>query len=310
MNKRILGKTGIEVSELGYGCAALFGKSILGKQGLTEERAFEIVSTALENGIFFFDTGFNYGYAEERLGRCLRSLINNGEIKREEVIIETKCGETINSDGSYGSYDWSSDWIKESVEISLKRLNLDYIDLLAMHGGTPEDCSDELLKTFEDLKAQGIIRAYGVNTFNDSFLNWIHKEQCFDYVMLDYSVINQRREEIINKLCETGIGVIAGMALGQSLFKKRPIKNRNDLWYYIRAITHFRENMKKSKQFEFLTEYPEYTGNQLALRYVLDNESIASAVFSTISLDHLIEDIEATNIVMPQDIRIQIKERG
>lgn len=252
MKKRVLGKTGIEISELGYGCAALFGKNIIGKQGLSEEDSLKIIRIALEQGVNFFDTGFNYGYAEERLGRCLSSLFKNNITNRENIIIETKFGETLNSDGSYGPYDWSSDWMKKSVEISLKRMNVDYIDLLAMHGGNSQNCSDELLKTFEDLKTQGIIRAYGVNSFDDEFLNWICKNQCFDYVMLDYNILKQEREDIIQKLDEAGIGVLAGMALGQSLFSKKKIKNRNDLWYFLRAFAHFRDNMKKVRILGFL----------------------------------------------------------
>lgn len=310
MKKRMLGKTGIAISELGYGCAALFGKDVIGKQGLSEEGALEIIRTALEQGVDFFDTGFNYGYAEERLGRCLSSLIKDGIIKRENINIETKCGETLNSDGSYGPYNWSADWIKKSVEISLKRMDIDYIDLLAMHGGTPEDCNDELLNTFENLKTQGIIRAYGVNSFDDRFLNWICEEQCFDYVMLDYNIIKQEREEIIQKLDEASIGVLAGMALGQSLFSKKKIKDRNDLWYFLRACFHFRENMKRSKNFRFLTEQKGYSGNQLALRHVLDNPHISSAVFSTISIEHLLDNLGAADIVMPEKIRKQIKEHA
>ena len=189
-------------------------------------------------------------------------------------------------------------------------MNVDYIDLLAMHGGNSQNCSDELLKTFEDLKTQGIIRAYGVNSFDDEFLNWICKNQCFDYVMLDYNILKQEREDIIQKLDEAGIGVLAGMALGQSLFSKKKIKNRNDLWYFLRAFAHFRDNMKKSKNFRFLTEQKGYSGNQLALRYVLDNPHISSAVFNTICIEHLIDDLGAADIIMPEEIRKQIKKRA
>lgn len=78
MKKRILGATGVELSEIGYGAAALFGKNVLGKQGITEDSAYEIVSTAIANGVTFFDTGINYGYAEERLGRCISQAIGGG----------------------------------------------------------------------------------------------------------------------------------------------------------------------------------------------------------------------------------------
>lgn len=75
MKKRILGNTGIQISEVGYGVAALFGKDVLGKQGITEETAYELISTAIKQGVTFFDTGINYGYAEERLGRCISATI-------------------------------------------------------------------------------------------------------------------------------------------------------------------------------------------------------------------------------------------
>ena len=169
MRKRILGNTGIQISEVGYGCAALWGKDVLGKQGVTEEQAYNLFETAFNQGVDFFDTGINYGYAEERLGRCLKSIISKGSAKREDFIIETKFGETINSDGSYGGSNWSPEWVKKSVDISLNRLGLDYIDLFAMHGGAPEDCTDAFMKTLQDLKDQGIIRAFGVNTFDDGF---------------------------------------------------------------------------------------------------------------------------------------------
>lgn len=75
MNKRILGKTGIQLSEVGYGAAALFGKDVLGKQGISNEQAYHLFSTAIKSGVTFFDTGINYGYAEERLGRCISTAI-------------------------------------------------------------------------------------------------------------------------------------------------------------------------------------------------------------------------------------------
>lgn len=312
MRKRILGGTGIQISEVGYGCAALWGKDVLGKQGVTEEQAYTLFETAFIHGVNFFDTGINYGYAEERLGRCLKSIISNGKAKREEFIIETKFGESINPDGSYGASNWSPDWIKKSVDISLNRLNIDYIDLFAMHGGAPEYCTEDFLNTLQDLKNQGIIRAFGVNTFDDAFIEWINKERCFDYVMLDYNIMKQSREVIIDELVANGIGVLAGASLGQALFSKNIFKvnNRNDVWYLLRTLAHFREPLKKSKNFRFLAEQKGFTGNQLALRYVLDNENVTSAVFNTTSVEHLVENLKATKIVMPESIRKKIKLRA
>ena len=312
MEKRLLGKTGIQLSELGYGAAALFGKNAFGKQGINDEEAYELFTVAISGGINFFDTGINYGYAEERLGNCLTTAISEGVISREQVVVETKFGEVINPDGSYGSIDFSSEWAKKSLEISLKRMKLDYVDLFAMHGGNISDCSDKLLNTLQEMKSQGLIRAFGINTFDSEVLEWIGKNNVFDYVMLDYSIIKQEREPIIQKLSNAGIGVIAGMALGQSLFSKNiyKIKGRNDLWYLLRTLRYFRGNLGKSKDFRFLTKQKDYSANQLALRYVIDNPGVCSAVFSTTKVSHLKENLIATSISMPESIRKRIREHA
>lgn len=312
MNKRALGNTGIEVSELGYGAAALFGKDVLGKQGISDEQAYKLIYTSISNGVNFFDTGINYGYAEERLGRCISQIIGEGISRREDLVIESKCGETINPDGSYGPLDWSPDWIKKSLEISLKRLNLNYLDMFALHGECEKSKVGEVVKTLQDLKSQGLIRAYGVNTFSTEFLEWVVFEKCFEFVMLDYNIMRQDREPLIERLNAAGIAVIAGSALGESLYSKKifRIKNRNDIWYLARALVRFRDLINKSKDFRFLTRQADYTANQLALRYVLDNSLITSACFSTINSDHLIENLRATEIQMPEKIRIEIKRRA
>lgn len=312
MKKRILGNTGIELSEIGYGAAALFGKDVLGKQGITEETAYELFYTAIKYGVSFFDTGINYGYAEERLGRCIKKAIDDTIISRSDIVIETKCGETILQDGSYGPSDWSPDWIKRSLEISLERLKLDYIDLLAMHGGCEKKELEPLLRTFEEMKKSGLIRAFGVNSFNTSFLEFVAKERIFDYVMLDYNIMRQDRENLIEKLTSAGIAVIAGSAMGESLYSKKifKVRSRNDLWYLLRALVRFKDLMHKSKDFRFLTKYKEFTANQLALRYVLDNNLISSAVFSTTNPKHLAENLKAEEIIMPEKIRKEIKKRA
>ena len=312
MNKRMFGSTGIEISEVGYGAAALFGKDVLGKHGITEEKAYELVSIAISHGVNFFDTGINYGYAEERLGRCISSAIGGGITKRDSLVIETKCGETINPDGSYGERDLSPDWIRKSLDISLERLKLDYIDLYALHGECEEKYIDPLVRVFQDVKSQGLIKAFGVNTFNTEFLHRVAEEHWFDYVMLDYNIMRQDRESLIKKLTDAGVAVIAGSALGESLYSKKifRIKNRNDFWYFARAVVRFRDLMNKSKDFRFLAKQKDYTANQLALRYVLDNENISSACFSTINTEHLNENLRAIDIEMPEDIRREIKKRA
>lgn len=310
MNYRALGSTGIYLSEIGYGASALFGKDVLGKQGMTDNEAYELITTAIQHGVSFFDTGINYGYAEERLGKCIRKAIGNGVCNRSDVIIETKCGETVNPDGSYGEMNYSPEWIKQSLEISLKRLGMDSIDMFAMHGGTIKACTDKLIFTFQDMKAQGLIKSYGINTFNTELLEWIAKERCFDYVMLDYNILKQEREPLIQRLYESGVGVIAGAALGQSVYARRRKIQRNNLWYFVRSLVKGKELKRKGKMFDFLNDYSNYTANQIALRYLLDNHFLTSAVFNTTSIEHLLENLGAIDITLPNDIVDKIRECG
>lgn len=79
---------------------------------------------------------------------------------------------------------------------------------------------------------------------------------------------------------------------------------------FSQSFCSFQGQYEKSKNFRFLTEQKGYSGNQLALRYVLDNPHISSAVFNTICIEHLIDDLGAADIIMPEEIRKQIKKRA
>ena len=296
------------VSELGYGCTAQFGKNFLGKQGINEEQALSLVSTALKSGITFFDTGFNYGYAEERLGRCLSTIFGRGIWKREDIIIQTKGCETLNDDGTYGANDFSPDWIKKSIEMSLQRLKLDYIDLFALHEANPEGLSDGLFHLLDDLKSQGIIRAYGVGGVSDEFGRWICKEKCFDYIMMTYNYAEARRKPLIEELSDAGIGILAGGSLNRSLntIRKFP-RNRNELWYLLRALGRFRKDIKRSKLFSFLKNVAGMTPQQISLAYILENPSITSACFNTLNVEHLKENAKAPGMIIPDEIKQRIE---
>lgn len=310
MNKRPLGKTGIELSELGFGCSGLWGKNVLGKPAITEERAFDVVKAAVDSDITFFDTGINYGFAEERLGRCLSKLIKNS-YDRSEFVIETKFGEVVGNNGELtGESSFQPDWIKRSLEISLKRLQTDYIDLFAAHGGRPEQFSDETFKCLENLKNQGLIRAFGINTFDTDVIKWVSKEKRFDYVMLDYNIMRQDRESLIKKLYDSEIGVIGGAALAEGLYSKRKMKNLNDIWYLLRAKLRFKEQSRNGRNYRFINEVHGMTGNQIALRYVLDNPYVSASVFNTTSPEHLRENTKSVYMEIPKDIRERIKTVG
>lgn len=196
------------------------------------------------------------------------------------------------------------------MDISLKRLHTDYLDMLHLHGPSISEMSDDVISFMQSLKEQKVVKAVGVNSFDTDVLSYICKNKLVDFVMLDYNIMRQDREDLIKKLYENGIGVIAGAALAQSLYSNRvfKIRGKKDIWYLLRALKNFRGHMIEGKDFRFLNYVEGFTGNQLALRYVLDNPYITSAVFGTTNPEHLAENIKAADIQMPKKVRKAIEK--
>ncbi len=162
LQKRCLGKSGIEVSVLGLGTVK-FGRN----QGVKYPATFTLpkdheieylLEIAKELGINLLDTAPAYGCSEERLGKLLAG-------KRQEWIISTKAGEEFIDGQSY--FDFSKVAIRKSVERSLKRLRTDYLDVVLVHSNGEDERiihEDQVFDTLAALKAEGKIRAYGMST--------------------------------------------------------------------------------------------------------------------------------------------------
>lgn len=304
MEQRPLGKTGINVSVLCYGCASAWARGLI-----TDEYAAQLFEQAYSSGIRFFDTGHSYGNAEERIGMVLK---NSADIKRDQIVISTKFGTRL-LNGKY-AHDVSPDWMKKSVETSLKRMGISYVDLLYIHGAHIEDFNEPLLSALDDLKRQGIIRATGANTFDSSVIRLIQERQCVDVVMLDYNVIRRSREEEIKALHERGIGVVAGQALGESVFLKDlfKIRSKKDLWYLARTLGRpaSRKLYLAGRPYRFLEHVEGYQASQLALKYVIDNPYVASASVGTCTPAHLQSNLDALNVTIPEDVLRKIKAVG
>ena len=261
IENRTLGETGIKMTYMGFGCASVWGKGFI-----TDEQAQELFERAYTLGIRYFDTGYSYGCAEERIGKILKS---SKIVKREDIIISTKFG-TKNINGKY-IHDFTPEWMNHSVKTSLKRMGIKYVDLLLVHGPQINDLTETYLNAMRKLKEKGIVKAIGINTFDTDVIEFVCKTKCFDFVMLDYNILKQEREIIIDQLYENGIGVIAGAPLAESLYSNRIFKIRKmkDIWYLARAVVNFRSQIIKGRKFSFINKVPGMTGSQVALKYVI-----------------------------------------
>jgi len=152
MLKIDLGKSGLKATNISLGCMRM--------AELSEDKAAKVIATAYENGIDLFEHADIYGGGDSE--EIFAKGLQNAGIKREEVLLQTKCG--IRPD--LGMFDFSKEHILNSVENSLKRLNTDYIDLLALHRPDTLMIPEEVADAFDALQSSGKVRNFGVSNQN------------------------------------------------------------------------------------------------------------------------------------------------
>ncbi|XAR49054.1 Perakine reductase [Bertholletia excelsa] len=206
-----LGTQGLEVSRIGFGCAGLSG--ILNAP-LSDEAGSAIIVEAFHKGITFFDTADHYGHGNNEIivGKAIKQL------PREKVQIASKFGMIV-PDGGEIVTKGTPDYVRQCCEASLKRLDLDYIDLYFQHRvdlSVPvEDTVEELKKLVEE----GKIRHIGLSEASVDTIRRAHAIQPITAVQMEYSLWTREIEEDVLPLCrELGIGLVAYSPLGRGFF--------------------------------------------------------------------------------------------
>lgn len=299
MFHRPLGRTGLSVSEIGFGCASWWGKP-----AFDERQAVGLVHAALDGGVTFLDTGSSYsaGEAEPRLGRALKGRDLTG------VVVATKAG-TFHAGGGRIARDFSPRGITASAKRSLANLGLDALPLLQLHGPAIAELDEDLLGTLSDLKSRGLIRALGINSFDPRVIEHALGLAEIDVVMVDYNVLRPEREPLIARAAAAGKGVLAGMALamGHTGLKVARIRAPRDLWYAARALAHHRSDVARGARYGFLNHVPGMTGAQAALAYVLTNPDVACAVVGATRMPHLRDDMAASGMSLPAETMARVR---
>jgi aryl-alcohol dehydrogenase-like predicted oxidoreductase len=206
-----IGKTDLHVNRIGLGTNAVGGHNIY--PNLDEEIGKDIVRTALDNGINFFDTAFIYGpeRSEELIGEVLKETG-----RREDVYIATKGAHKF-VDGEV-VLDNSPAFLKQAVEDSLKRLQTDYIDLFYIHFPDEETPKDEAVRALKELKDQGKIKAIGVSNFSIDQLKEANKDGYIDVLQSEYNLFKREAEkELLPYTAENNISFIPYFPLAAGL---------------------------------------------------------------------------------------------
>ena len=201
---RRLGRTGLEVSEIGFGTWGLGGDSYGPADDATSCRSLEL---AFQRGVTFFDTSDLYGngHAERVLGMGLSTV-------RERIVIATKGG-LLPHTGFTMPLDFSPDHLRRALEASLERLRTDHVDLYQLH--SPElrllDEQPEILETLRAFQAEGLIRHYGLSARSPADARAAIERFDFAVVQVNFNLIDHRALEtgLLTLAQARGVGVIA-----------------------------------------------------------------------------------------------------
>ena len=295
MKKRKLGKSGLEVSAIGFGC---MGLNYAYSNTLEKKDSITLIRAAFERGVTFFDTAEMYGpYTNEELvGEALAPF-------RKQAVIATKFGIKI-QDGKQVQ-DSSPAHIKKSVEGSLKRLNIESIDLYYQHRVDINTPIEEVAVTIKELIKEGKIKNWGLSEAGVQTIRRAHAVHPVTAVESEYSLWWRRpEEELIPTLEELGIGFVPFSPLGKGFLAGKINKDakfeKGDFRSIVPRFTP--ENLEANQGLlDLLNKFAvqkNATPAQLALAWLLAQKPFIVPIPGTTKLHRLEENIGGANVVL------------
>jgi aryl-alcohol dehydrogenase-like predicted oxidoreductase len=303
MEKRTLGRSGLQVSEIGLGCMGMsFG---LGPPADRQEM-IALVRAAVERGVTFFDTAQVYGpfTNEELVGEALAPF-------RDQVVIATKFGFAFDREGKQTGLSSRPEYIRETTEGSLKRLRVEAIDLYYQHRVDPEVPIEEVAGTIGELIQEGKVKHFGLSEAGVRTIRRAHAVQPVTALQSEYSLWwREPEEEILPALEELGIGFVPFSPLGKGFLTGKIDESTtfgsND---FRSTVPRFSPENRKAHQAVVDPEgriagEKRATAAQIALAWVLAQKPWISPIPGTTKLHRLEENLGAADVELtPEDLR-------
>lgn len=274
LEKRVLGRTGLSVTALGYGAMEVRGSRIWGGRPVTEEQADRILNAVLDSGINFIDTANDYGRSEEFIGKFLSS-------RRDEYYLATKCGCTVVHRDEHTDdtpHVWTRENLFRGLHESLERMKTDYVDLMQLHNPSVEQVEQgDLISVLQEMKQQGKVRWIGCSStlpHIETYIQW----GAFDVYQIPYSALERVHENTITKAAVAGAGIIdrGGVARGEPGVGL----GNTDRW-----------KLYEAANLDELREEGE-SRTSLLLRFLLSHPHIHTTIVGTLIPEHLAENVQ------------------
>jgi aryl-alcohol dehydrogenase-like predicted oxidoreductase len=275
MEKTVLGKTGLQVTKLGFGALELGGLTHL--RPITDSEAERAVNSVLDAGINFIDTAVCYGLSEYYIGKYASH-------RRAEYVLSTKCGCVpcgIGESYHQGRHVWTQDTVMRNIDHSLRTMKTDYVDILQLHTPTvSETVENGLVEALQRIQTSGKARSIGISSTApdiDEFLSW----GVFSALQIPYSAFERAHESIITRAARAGAGTIirGGVSSGEPGVgtggRNERLRNMWTLW-------------DKAKLDELLDDGESKTA--FVLRFTLSHPDISTIIVGTKNPDHVREN--------------------
>lgn len=297
MQYRELGTQGLKVSTMGLGCmgmSAFYGYH-------DDNESIRTLHYAIDQGVTFLDTADIYGpHTNERL------LARVLEGRRDQVVLATKFGILLDpSNPSVRGVNGRPDYVIKSCEESLKRLNVEVIDLYYQHRIDPSIPIEDTVGAMAELVKQGKVRYLGLSEASSSTLRRAHAVHPISALQMEYSLWSRDAEQNIFETCESlGIGFVAYSPLGRG-FLSGAIKSVDDFAAddYRRSSPrfmgdNFNKNLRLVAKIKQLAEEKNCTASQLALAWVISAKQYIVPIPGTTKCKNLQENINALDIIL------------
>ena len=275
MKTRTLGRVGIDVSELAFGTVSLgrpYGIGISGPENmLVESEAIDLLRSAFDHGINFYDTANFYGQSEALLGKAFQG-------ERDRVIICSKSASYHKRDEPLPSGREIRRITETSLQQSLSALQTSYLDVYMIHSGDVQSQRHpDVIELFTEYKKKGIIRATGVSVYTVEEATNAIESGFWDVVQMAYNLMDQRMGSIFSLAQKYGVGVVIRSVLFKGILTDRG----QELHPKLKAVQQHRDVYH-----ELLSETAP-TLSELATKFVLSQRDVSSVLVGIDKMDYL-----------------------
>ena len=292
LERRRLGRTGFDVTTLGFGAMELRGAPT--GPAISDEDADRLLNSVLDEGINFIDTSIDYGRSEELIGKCIAH-------RRSEYVLASKCG-CVPGNGMGREHVHTAANIRNGVEHSLRTLRTDHLDLVQFHRSLSREEFDAegALTEALALRDEGKVRFVGVSAVLPTLEQQIDMG-VFDAFQIPYSALQREHEDVITRASDAGMGIIVrgGVARGAP-------EDWEGRRYYMVSNETMRDYWEAAK----LDDLLGMSRTAFMLRFTLSHPDLDTTIVGTSSLDHLRDNLAvAGRGPLPDDVLEEARSR-